>query len=679
MSFQACLPTWRGMVRSLLQFFGWRDDKTFMVEFRQILNAFFFVLALTAPWATLAREPDTFLESLRKSYAVLSNPELTAEIKHQEVDSLFKQAGVLCADNCDLTLQKLRWLNDQVHAGTAGEIFDAVPIEWRERAGIKPENLHDLAQSLDKLVKMADPVKLRRQTEIAIEVLRYVVSLEERNLFALSSKDPAAQTAAMEQLKKDIATFHKQGRAMLDLMEILKNINGNDAVKNKELSVRLAKDLDDLGLFFLKFAQSLSNANVLPPAVQDGLRGYQDDNTAMSAEKVEKLMMEEFGRNWRAKFVDFDAANPLKVGTVAQTYRAKVKTLFGIKMVIVKVQKPGLAEQLDWNRRINKIVTKSAEAAVPEKWAWAIDLFAGSIQGLEDAFEGELDFIAEAANMNEFRRQFAMSPSVRVPKAYTDFSTKRVLTQEAIEGENIERFLDRSDAANGGRPDVELRKKLFSNLFDAFSYQLVTVGDMHADLHPGNILATEDGEIGLIDWGQTFKSRGMVSEPVKAMFALLTGDSNAFVTHFLAMGRMPEARIGEFRAYSERLFREKKLSLWNFRKLMGSSREDYAKAFLGALKEVVPKAFMEFGFKASPQYLQFFRSAAPVAASLARIGAGVPQDQLIEIVKSKTLAFAPDSITRRIGAKALGAVDWASAPIVDCAKSAMHWLLPQLR
>jgi predicted unusual protein kinase regulating ubiquinone biosynthesis (AarF/ABC1/UbiB family) len=613
---------------------------------------------------------DAFLNTLKRSYETLTSPDVPETVKSQEVDGLFKQAGALCADNCEGTIGKLRWLNEQVHSGAVDKLFGQLPEGVREQVPVKPEDLAKLTSALDTIVRKANPEMIRHQAQTALEVLRYVVSIEEKNLFNLNARDEAAQAEAKAALKRDLETFHKQGRAMMDLVDVAKNINkpGGD---QKELAQRLAKDLDDLGLFFLKFAQSLSNMNALPPAITEGLRGYQDDVKAMPPEDVERIMAEEFGPEWRGKFVEFDAAKPLKSGTVAQTYKAKIKTLFGVKVVIVKVQRPGLAEQLDWNRRVNKIVTKSAEAAVPEKWAWTVDIFAGSINGLEDAFQSELDFKEEAENMSWFRNQFAMSRGVYVPKSFEDFSTSRVLTMEIVPGENIERLLERSDAANGGQPDVALRVKLFSNLLDAFVYQLVTVGNMHADLHPGNILATEEGELGLIDWGQVFETRGMVTAPVKAAFAVLTGDSKGFTEHFLEMGRMPEAKLPAFQALVDATFKEKGLSLWKMRALMGTKRTDYGKGFIEAFKVLIPAAFKDHGFRASPQYLQFFRSAAPVAASLAKIGKGVPQEQLIEILKAKALMFAPDSVTRQIGAKALNAVDWASAPVQNCAKSAL--------
>ena len=46
----------------------------------------------------------------------------------------------------------------------------------------------------------------------------------------------------------------------------------------------------------------------------------------------------------------------------------------------------------------------------------------------------ELDFTIERRNLEEFAEHFAQDDTVHFPRAYTDFSTRRVLTMERLEG-----------------------------------------------------------------------------------------------------------------------------------------------------------------------------------------------------------------------------------------------------
>jgi predicted unusual protein kinase regulating ubiquinone biosynthesis (AarF/ABC1/UbiB family) len=85
-------------------------------------------------------------------------------------------------------------------------------------------------------------------------------------------------------------------------------------------------------------------------------------------------------------------------------------------------------------------------------------------------------------------------PGVRFPVYYDEFSTRRVLVMEWIEGARITdlAFID----ANGLN-----RRDLSERLFRLFLEQVLDGGQFHADPHGGNILIKPDGTIVLIDFG----------------------------------------------------------------------------------------------------------------------------------------------------------------------------------
>ncbi len=81
-----------------------------------------------------------------------------------------------------------------------------------------------------------------------------------------------------------------------------------------------------------------------------------------------------------------------------------------------------------------------------------------------------------------------------VPRVYEQFSTRRVLTMQYIDGESFAAFL----ASN---PPQEIRNQFGARLLRAsmrlfFGHRL-----LYSDFNPGNVLFCEDGQLGLIDFG----------------------------------------------------------------------------------------------------------------------------------------------------------------------------------
>jgi len=81
-----------------------------------------------------------------------------------------------------------------------------------------------------------------------------------------------------------------------------------------------------------------------------------------------------------------------------------------------------------------------------------------------------------------------------VPAPYDDFSTGRVLTMERIAGRKV------TEMSPLARLEID-GPELARELFDAYLDQILVEGFFHADPHPGNVLLTPDGRLGLIDVG----------------------------------------------------------------------------------------------------------------------------------------------------------------------------------
>ena len=78
---------------------------------------------------------------------------------------------------------------------------------------------------------------------------------------------------------------------------------------------------------------------------------------------------------------------------------------------------------------------------------------------------------------------------VKVPLTYENFTARRVLTVEWLDGEK----LSRSDADDVG--------SLVQVGVICYLKQLLQTGFFHADPHPGNLIRTPDGRLAILDFG----------------------------------------------------------------------------------------------------------------------------------------------------------------------------------
>ena len=104
-----------------------------------------------------------------------------------------------------------------------------------------------------------------------------------------------------------------------------------------------------------------------------------------------------------------------------------------------------------------------------------------------------MDFLKEAANIEEFTRNNSGIAYVRVPQLYRAYTTSRVLVMEYVGGCAIN---DKDHLLSRGYDLNEVGRKFVNN----YIKQVMEDGFFHADPHPGNV-KVHDGKIVWIDMG----------------------------------------------------------------------------------------------------------------------------------------------------------------------------------
>lgn len=126
---------------------------------------------------------------------------------------------------------------------------------------------------------------------------------------------------------------------------------------------------------------------------------------------------------------------------------------------------------------------------------------------ISDHLRQELDFVNEANNARKTAEFVANEPrladSVRIPRVYPEYSTKRVMTAEWIEGVRLSdgpairalmgepNPLDPPSSLPDSMPTKPLRggvKAIMQVMVELFSAQMFNWGWVHCDPHPGNVI-----------------------------------------------------------------------------------------------------------------------------------------------------------------------------------------------
>jgi predicted unusual protein kinase regulating ubiquinone biosynthesis (AarF/ABC1/UbiB family) len=139
----------------------------------------------------------------------------------------------------------------------------------------------------------------------------------------------------------------------------------------------------------------------------------------------------------------------------------------------------------------------------------------------------ELDFVNEGHNCERIGHNFAARGDVLVPRIYWQFSSRRVLTMEFMEGVKITEL---------ERTGID-RHEVAQMLVDVYCAQILRDGFFQADPHPGNILVQPGPKLVLLDFGLAKDFPPTFREGiVRLTLAILTSDQQGIVRAFGDLG-----------------------------------------------------------------------------------------------------------------------------------------------
>ncbi|MBU8894653.1 AarF/ABC1/UbiB kinase family protein [Corallococcus sp. H22C18031201] len=284
--------------------------------------------------------------------------------------------------------------------------------------------------------------------------------------------------------------------------------------------------LADLGPTFIKLGQVLSTrADLLPAEYVEELSTLQDHVEPIPLAEVHAQIRGSLGKDASELFAQIDPT-PLAAASIAQVHRAV--TLEG-EEVVVKVQRPGIAAQIDSDLGVLRSLARLLEAVVEETGVYTPS---GIVDEFDRAIHEELDFVNEATNVRAFLENHRERPYLKIPRVYSELSSRTVLTLEFIRGVKV----------NPAQLSDAVRKQLAQNIVEASFRQLFDDGLFHGDPHPGNILLMEDHRLALLDFGVVGRlTRPMQETLVMLCLAVALKDSDSVARILYRVG-VPDAR-----------------------------------------------------------------------------------------------------------------------------------------
>lgn len=289
--------------------------------------------------------------------------------------------------------------------------------------------------------------------------------------------------------------------------------------------------LEELGPTYIKLGQIMSlHSDFLPKAYCDELLKLNSDVTPMPFDDVEDVINHSYGQDWRELFQFIEEA-PLGSASIAQVHRARLKNG---EEVIIKVERKGIYDTMARDIGLLHRLVKLIPPVGDFKNLVDLDMV---LDELWSVAQEEMDFLKEAANMDEFSRNNASVQYVTTPKLYHEYSTGHVLVMEYIDGYPLD---DVESLQNAGYDMDEIGTKFVNN----FIKQVMDDGFFHADPHPGNV-KIRDGKIVWIDMGMM----GRLSE--KDRRTMIKG-IRGIALHDISMVENSVLEIGEFRGKPDR-------------------------------------------------------------------------------------------------------------------------------
>ena len=261
-------------------------------------------------------------------------------------------------------------------------------------------------------------------------------------------------------------------------------------LKHKKPGEKLCNALEGMGTTFIKLGQFLATRpDIIGEALANDLVKLQDKLPAFELYESKKILKKEIGESLYKNIIEL--SEPIAAASIAQVHIAKINIDNRPTEVAIKILRPDIEkefnEELDALMLFAFIVENLFAKTKRLKLVEVVHL-------LREITNIEMDLRFEAAAANELYENTRNDIGFNVPKIYWNYTSKKVLTLNKVNGISIREQKLLEDSG------VNL-KHLAENLIQHFLKQAVRDGFFHGDMHQGNLFVDKKGNIIPVDFG----------------------------------------------------------------------------------------------------------------------------------------------------------------------------------
>ena len=296
-----------------------------------------------------------------------------------------------------------------------------------------------------------------------------------------------------------------------------------------------------LGVLMIKLGQYLSSrADLLPDQALAALSSLQDEVPPAPFSHVVSVIETELGKPVEQVFSVLER-KCTAAASLGQVHKAILASTG--EEVAVKIQRPNIDQLVGMDLSTLKFVI------------WVINRFVDTgefidLMGVYREFKRtvyeEIDYVTEAANAKRFKEMFKDDPTIYIPGVHEEYTTRRVLVLEWIDGIKIN---DYTTIEAAGVSRLEVAKRTVRTYF----HQFFVEGFFHADPHPGNIFVLPEGKgdkkvapsegpvIAFVDFGMVGSITKNMKKSLKDLFlSFVSRDSRTLVKALANLGFIGE-------------------------------------------------------------------------------------------------------------------------------------------
>lgn len=235
----------------------------------------------------------------------------------------------------------------------------------------------------------------------------------------------------------------------------------------------------------IKVGQFLSSRiDFLPDEYIRELSQLQDNVPPHAYGEIRQQIITDLGTAPEELFSRFDA-EPIAAASLGQVHRA---VLQDGRVVAVKVQYPGIEKVIETDIKTLRILIMLQQGRYGKI----------NLKVLHEEFarivRAELDYEQEGRNAERFASHFRGDGRIIIPAVLWEYSGKRVLTLEFVDGVKI------TGCGPERTPGIDCRE-VVNLLAETYAKMIFLHGFFHGDPHPGNILIREGPKLVFVDFG----------------------------------------------------------------------------------------------------------------------------------------------------------------------------------